>query len=138
MKEGYPSLICSTCIERLRVAYDFRLVCLQSDHTLSKYLEHLSINNKQKIISERPLSTPTKFEFPTSSTQSRNSPVNDECQQNVEYLHLKHFLDSDDEISRSETLLSKDTSRFNSPDSTSTGAKQFKYNDFLVQATVTN
>lgn len=69
---------------------------------------------------ERPLNTPTKFEFATSSIEHVSSVERDD-QRNVEYLHLKHFLDSDDEITRPGNLLSKTSSRCNSPDSTTTG-----------------
>lgn len=116
MKEGFPSLICSSCIDRLRIAYDFRLVCLQSDQTLCKYLEHISINSKQtKNFVEGTLSLPTtKFGFGTSTSEF----VYNERQQNVEYVQLKHFLDSDNDINRSENVVS---TRCTSPDSTCKG-----------------
>ncbi|KAK4886553.1 hypothetical protein RN001_002824 [Aquatica leii] len=116
MKEGLPSLICTTCIERLRVAYDFRSVCLQSDNTLQRYISHLQDEAKQTINGQRPLTTPTKFDFGIPNSASDNLPCIIEEPQNAEYLHLKHFLDNDEELTKSENLVDT-TSRSTSPDS---------------------
>lgn len=54
----------------------------------------------------RSLMTPTKFEF-NMSTGGQDSITNvSEETQNAEYLPLKHFLDNDEEISKTETFLS--------------------------------
>jgi KRAB domain-containing zinc finger protein len=98
-KEGLPSLICATCIERLRVAYDFRNICLQSDHTLHRYISHLQEDSKQNL-GARPLTTPTKFDFAIPTTTQDDIPISVEEPQNAEYLHLKHFLDNDEDLAK--------------------------------------
>lgn len=92
-------------------------MCLQSDHTLSKCLGHLPADSKQEAcIEERPLNTPTKFEFTiTNNTNEISSIISDEPQ-NTEYFHLKHFLDSNDELAKTEQLIEGNRSRSNSPD----------------------
>lgn len=103
MKEGFPSLICATCIERLRIAYDFRNVCLQSDQTLQKYGP---VNLDDSVKHSRLLSTPTKFEFVTCANGQSSEIVsmNGETQ-NSEYLHLKQFLDSEVDLPKSEHIV---------------------------------
>lgn len=116
LKEGLPSLICSTCIDKLRVAYEFRNVCIQSDQTLQRYISHLQDEAKQQNSNGRPLTTPTKFEFTISHPVQDGLPCIIEEPQNAEYLHLKHFLDNDDELLKSEQIVETQTSRSTSPD----------------------
>lgn len=83
-------------------------------------MDNITENNKNDAcFQERPLNTPTKLNFGTSGSQHINLSINNH--QNVEYLHLKHFLDSDDEVTGSGNIVSKNSSRCNSPDSTTTG-----------------
>lgn len=104
------SLICSACIERLRVAYDFRNSCLQSDQTLQRYMSQLQEEVKQTSTSV-PLMTPTKFEFGiTSGSQDSISNVTDDTQ-GAEYLPLKQFLEHDEVITKSESFLNPGASR---------------------------
>jgi KRAB domain-containing zinc finger protein len=118
-KEGLPSLICATCIERLRVAYDFRNICLQSDHTLHRYISHLQEDSKQNL-GARPLTTPTKFDFAIPTTTQDDIPISVEEPQNAEYLHLKHFLDNDEDLAKNDSLVDVPRSSSASPDSPST------------------
>ncbi|KAF5285974.1 hypothetical protein FQA39_LY16485 [Lamprigera yunnana] len=115
MKEGLPSLICTTCIERLRVAYDFRSTCIQSDSTLQRYISHLQDEAKQTINGQHSLTTPTKLEFSFPNSSNDNLPCIIEEPQNAEYLHLKHFLDNDEELTKNENLVDT-TSPSVSPD----------------------
>lgn len=109
-------MICANCIEKLRAAYDFRNTCLQSDHTLQRYISHLQEEASKPNNCDRPLTTPTKFELGISSAPSEGLPCIIEEPQNAEYLHLKHFLDNDDDITKSEHLVDTATSRSTSPD----------------------
>lgn len=111
-----PSLICANCIEKLRAAYDFRNACLQSDHTLQRYISHLQEEASKPSNCDRPLTTPTKFELGISSAPSEGLPCIIEEPQSAEYLHLKHFLDNDDDITKSEHLVDTAASRSTSPD----------------------
>ncbi|KRT80264.1 zinc-finger associated domain containing protein, partial [Oryctes borbonicus] len=43
LKEDFTQLICSTCVDKLRIAYDFRILCLQSDNTLQQYLSQQKV-----------------------------------------------------------------------------------------------
>lgn len=105
-----PSLICGACIERLRVAYDFRNSCLQSDQTLQRYVNQLHEEVKQTSAAV-PLMTPTKFEFSMSSgSQDSISNVTEDTQSG-EYLPLKQFLENDGDITKSETFMSSGVSR---------------------------
>ncbi|XP_050515593.1 zinc finger protein 436-like [Diabrotica virgifera virgifera] len=107
LKERVASLICSVCIERLRVAYDFRIVCLQSDATINRYL-CIQDDSKQQgtSIETRTLSTPTKFEFSIATTAaSETTALLTEDHQNSEYIHLKHFLDSDEVLMKQDDLI---------------------------------
>ncbi|CAH1160007.1 unnamed protein product [Phaedon cochleariae] len=119
LKQGLPSLICEICIDHLRVAYDFRLVCLQSDQTLERYLSLPDRDSKQET-NTRQLSTPTKFDFSVGTTTEENLSIIEEEPQNAEYIHLKHFLDNDEEASKSdlqsEQELEGNDSRSSSPD----------------------
>lgn len=108
-KEGLPSLICATCIERLRVAYDFRNICLQSDQTLNRYITHLQEENKQSL-GGRLLNSPTKFDFAISTTTQDEIPIIVEEPQNAEYLHLKHFLDNDEDLKNDSLEVSRSQS----------------------------
>ncbi|KAJ8912885.1 hypothetical protein NQ315_011208 [Exocentrus adspersus] len=110
LKEGLPSLICGACIERLRIAYDFRIVCLQSDQTLGRYITHLDDNKQNLSLVGRPLMTPTKFEFGLSTSNNEVLPIIGE------ELHLKHFLDNDEELTKNETLVDTAISRSSTPD----------------------
>ncbi|XP_044748091.1 gastrula zinc finger protein XlCGF57.1-like [Coccinella septempunctata] len=92
-KEGLPSFICSTCIDRLRVSYDFRTVCLQSENTLQKCVSgHL---RGFTTISES--GTISKMEFGGANI-IENIVITTQDSPNAEYLHLKHFLDNEDEL----------------------------------------
>lgn len=104
------SLICTACIERLRVAYDFRNSCLQSDQTLQRYMNQLQEEVKQTSASV-PLMTPTKFEFGMSSgSQDSISNVTEDTQ-GGEYLPLKQFLEQGEVITKSENFLNAAASR---------------------------
>lgn len=135
IKEGLPSLICGTCIERLRIAYDFRIVCLQSDHTLNRYISHLDDTKQNVNIVGRSLMTPTKFEFGLQTSNNEVIPMIGEEPQNAEYLHLKHFLDNDEELTKSENLVDTTASRSSSPDDAQTGTSlskiQYAYSLFI-------
>lgn len=111
MKEGLPSLICTTCIDRLRVAYDFRSVCLQSDTTLQRYVAHLQNEAKQA------LSSTSKFDFTIPTTQESLPNIIEEPQNAFE---LKHFLDNDEELNKTDHLVDATTSPSSSPDPTTT------------------
>lgn len=116
LKEGLPSLICPACIERLRIAYDFRNSCLQSDQTLQRYMNQLQEEVKQTSAS-RSLMTPTKFEFSMSSGSQDSISNTTEDAQNGEYLPLKHFLDNDEDISKTETFLAaENNAEINKPE----------------------
>lgn len=117
MKEGLPSSICATCIERLRVAYEFRNICLQSDQTLQRYLQE---DSKSGIVSSHSLHTPTKFDFTLSSGTQDSLPC--EETHNEEYIHLKHFLDTDEELPKEEPLVDGTPSRSSSPDNSLTSS----------------
>ncbi|KAL3267217.1 hypothetical protein HHI36_011352 [Cryptolaemus montrouzieri] len=112
-KEGLPSLICSSCIERLRVSYDFRNVCLQSDNTLQKYIGHL---RSFTTMSEAGTISIPKIQF-TAANIIENVVITEEPQ-NAEYLHLKHFLDNEEELKNDSLVISRGTS----PDDISTPA----------------
>lgn len=90
-KEGLPSFICSSCIERLRVSYDFRTVCLQSENTLQKY-------------GGGPMSIAI-----TPENVIENIVITTEGSSNAEYVHLKHFLDNEDELKNDDNI-SRDAS----------------------------
>lgn len=119
LKEGLPSLICSTCIERLRVAYDFKNICLQSDHTLLRYISHLQDDDSKDNSEARSLATPTKFDFAITTESEENIPISIEEPQNAEYLHLKHFLDNDEDLVKTDdTIARSNTASPNSPSAT--------------------
>ncbi|KAK9717956.1 Zinc-finger associated domain (zf-AD) [Popillia japonica] len=122
LKEGAPSLICTACIEKLRIAYDFRNACLQSEHTLQRYANQIQVEAKQQnSINNRPLVTPTKFEFTISNVAQEGLPCIIEEPQNQEYLHLKHFLDTNGELLKSEQIVeTTQTSRSSTPDQRNT------------------
>ncbi|CAG9858007.1 unnamed protein product [Phyllotreta striolata] len=107
LKEGLPTLICALCIEHLRVAYDFRLTCIQSDETLNRYIR------VQEESKQHPLCiTTTKFEYTTSNSSGNTAQINilsEETAENTdEYLHLKHFLDNDEELAKQGETLEDD------------------------------
>ncbi|KAK9885611.1 hypothetical protein WA026_012375 [Henosepilachna vigintioctopunctata] len=113
-KEGLPSLICSSCIERLRISYDFKNVCLQSDNTLQKY-----IGQTFTTISEGTTILNPKIEFRESTII--NNVVDNvviQASHNVEYIHLKHFLDNEEELKNDSVAISRGTS----PDNIATPA----------------
>lgn len=87
-----PSLICAPCIDRLRVAYDFRNSCLQSDQTLQRYLGQLQEEVKQNDLPRLPVS-----DFNMTTTQDVA-----EQPRTAEYIPLKHFLDNDEEMAKTE------------------------------------
>lgn len=122
LKEGAPSLICTACIEKLRIAYDFRNACLQSEHTLQRYANQIQVEAKQQnSINNRPLVTPTKFEFTISNVAQEGLPCIIEEPQNQEYLHLKHFLDTNGELLKSEQIVeTTQPSRSSTPDQRNT------------------
>lgn len=115
-------MICGTCIDRVRIAYDFRNICLQSDHTLQRYISHLQEEAKQDV-SGRPLTTPTKFDFGLPPAPQDSIPCIIEEPQNAEYLHLKHFLDNDEDLTKNEQLIDAATSRSTTPESASATGK---------------
>lgn len=111
------------CIDRLRIAYDFRLVCIQSDQKLCKYVEHLSINGKHNNNSDD-----STFNIPSKFSSSNLETFDTEKQQNVDYVQLKHFLENDEEISTSKNIVS---ARCNNPNNTYTG-RYVKYDYFAL------
>ncbi|XP_074035272.1 uncharacterized protein isoform X2 [Leptinotarsa decemlineata] len=96
LKEGLPSLICETCIDRLRVAYDFRVICLQSDYTLSRYLNLSEEKYRMSYASKYPC---------TVTPPNENLSMINTDEQNIGYIHLKHFLDSEEEQMKNDRLL---------------------------------
>lgn len=104
-KEGIPSFICSSCIERLRVSYDFRTVCLQSESTLQK-CGHL---RSFTAISEGGTISIPKLEF-TQANIIENIVITTDESPNTEYLHLKHFLDNEDELKNDVNNMSRSAS----------------------------
>lgn len=106
LKEGLPSLICANCIDRLRVAYDFKNACLQSDQTLQRYVSHLQEEEEKEVgssFSAESLGlTNSKFDFTIPVGDSSLPIIIEEEQQTGEFLHLKHFLDNEEELSKQE------------------------------------
>ncbi|KAK9717957.1 Zinc-finger associated domain (zf-AD) [Popillia japonica] len=91
LKEDFIQLICSNCIDKLRIAYDFRILCLQSDNTLQQYL------NEPKDITNVPTYADiTNFELANNivtldtNTLRTDKPLESSTS---ELLNLKHFLD---------------------------------------------
>lgn len=66
---------------------------MQSDSILERY-----ILEAKQVGNGRPLTTPTKFDFPTPQ---ESLPCIIEEPRNAEYLHLKHFLDNEDDVAKS-------------------------------------
>ncbi|XP_076273522.1 uncharacterized protein LOC143204690 [Rhynchophorus ferrugineus] len=109
-KEGITSLICTECIDRLRISYDFRNTCITADQTLGKFIKQ----DKEK--------TNGLFNDKYDCTQSQDSKIigqiTEEDTSNSGYLHLKHFLDSEDDINKNGPVLSDNQrSRGHTPDS---------------------
>ncbi|XP_060532068.1 zinc finger protein ZFP2-like isoform X3 [Cylas formicarius] len=96
-RSGLSSLICEQCLATLRISYNFRTSCISTDQILQKCLSD-NIDFKQPL--ERQLLTPTKFDFSISNHET--IPLLSEETQNSEYLHLKHFLDNEEELDKSE------------------------------------
>lgn len=110
MEDKMPSFICEHCVEQLRVSFEFHKVCLTANETLKKYV---------KQIAERLESKDELFECIQMS-----KPVEVGNVENPEYLHLKHFLDSD-ELIKSEVLgVEEQSERSVSP--TNSGSKLSK------------
>ncbi|CAH0560206.1 unnamed protein product [Brassicogethes aeneus] len=111
-KDNISTLLCTNCIDRLRISYDFRIVCLNSDQTLQRFLAN---PHEDKRI----LTTPTKFDFtiPTTTHETINGIIEDP--QNTEYIHLKHFLDNEEELNKPDEL-GDVNSRSTTPENTTT------------------
>lgn len=92
LKKGIPSLICIACIERLRVAYEFRNICLQSDKTLQQHINQLQENEKN--VSEVEVERHT-----LSNCQS----IKDETEE--EYSHLRQIFERNDKITKADTCM---------------------------------
>lgn len=121
-------MICSACIERLRIAYEFKNICIQSAQTLERCMGQSNENNKSHIIPTRPLSTPTKFEFEIEPESKNSITCTIEEPQSSEYLNLKHFLDNEEELSKPTHLVEVSTSRSTSPDEASTSTRFIESN----------
>lgn len=86
MEDKMPSFICEHCVEQLRVSFEFHKVCVTANETLKKYVKQIA----EKLESKDEL-----FEcIQMSKAVDADNP---------EYLHLKHFLDSE-ELIKSEVL----------------------------------
>ncbi|KRT80259.1 zinc-finger associated domain containing protein, partial [Oryctes borbonicus] len=117
-KEGLPSFICAMCIEKLRIAYDFRTVCLQSDQALQRYTNHLQGEAKDQS-SNRSLTTPTKFEYTISTVTQDGLPCIIEEPQ--KYLHLEHFLDNEELLKSEQLGETTQSSRSSTPERNNSG-----------------
>ncbi|KAL1506573.1 hypothetical protein ABEB36_005907 [Hypothenemus hampei] len=108
LQDGFPKLICEDCIEQLRISFNFRNVCLTSNETLQKYVEQMS----QKI-------SPKDMIYDCLEATAKPDSTNSNDRHNTEFIHLKHFLDSESELGKSDSIeiKSKNRSRSCSPDS---------------------
>ncbi|GJQ74995.1 hypothetical protein Trydic_g9617 [Trypoxylus dichotomus] len=118
LKEEFTQLICSNCIDKLRIAYDFRILCLQSDNTLQQYL------NQQKITTTVQTYDVTNFELTTNVMSLQANSIASEKtldQQTSDLLSLKHFLDNEEVLAKSSNAINEiQHSRSATPDSVAT------------------
>ncbi|KAJ8911146.1 hypothetical protein NQ315_004436 [Exocentrus adspersus] len=84
LREGLSNILCSHCLDTLRIAYNFRLLCLQSENNLQSYFNQDKINYQS--INDY---VPNTNQLHTTQTPDR---LNNE-HQNSECLNIKQFLD---------------------------------------------
>ena len=107
-KPGYSNLMCSNCTEKLRVAYDFRLMCIHSENTSQQYF------GQDKVTSYTNLDD---YQL-TSTIHIQNNiiehPQKENTSANSDYLSLL------DEETISKSTKQVENSRSVSPDSVAT------------------
>lgn len=114
VKDDFYSLICAGCIEKLRIAYEFRILCLQSDDTLQQSF------CQDKGLSMEPYSTVMLNDYITAppSEQFVENSISKPDSQTTDFLNIRELLEAEDELTKSSHHA--ETSRSESPDSIAT------------------
>ncbi|XP_030763741.1 zinc finger protein 2 homolog isoform X1 [Sitophilus oryzae] len=111
VKMEINSVICSECINMLRISYDFRNTCITTHATLEKIISEGNRNDDSSAVLFS-----TKYDCTDSSLIQTIDSLPDEDITNSEFLHLKHFLDDEDSV-KNPQILSSDRSKNNLSDS---------------------
>ncbi|RZC39554.1 zf-AD domain containing protein, partial [Asbolus verrucosus] len=113
-KSGYSNLLCSNCTEKLRIAYDFRLLCIHSENASQQYFSQEKITSYTNLDDYQLTNT---IQIQNIQNNIIEPPTKVNAHQNNEYLNLKQFLD-EEELSKSSKCI--ENSRSTSPDSVAT------------------
>ncbi|KAF5285977.1 hypothetical protein FQA39_LY16488 [Lamprigera yunnana] len=100
-RDRYSLLICIFCIEKLRTAYDFQKLCVDSDNTLKRYLNNQE-HSKHGLCDDRSLATPTKFDY------SLQMQIQNNVELQNDYLNLRSLLEDSEcsaEASRNQCVI---------------------------------